>query len=98
MDETKQIVTTDQTWGTLLTTFLRQITLIVTGLATVAALIGKHDVIGLINYVTSSGLISTVSILVTTGVTAYGLLKGYWTKLKQIRLTKNVPDSIAVLK
>lgn len=98
MDMENQIVTTDQTWATLIATFLRQLTLIITGLTTVAALIGKHDVLGLINYVTDSGLISTASVLVTTGITAYGLLRGYWTKLKLIRLTKAVPDSIAVIK
>lgn len=98
MDPTKQVVVSDQTWVTLVGTFMRQIALIVTGLTTVMALIGKHDIMGFINYVNSSDLLTTISVLVTTLVTAYGLLRGYWTKLKLIHVTKAVSDSVAVLK
>lgn len=98
MDINKQVVVSDQTWVTLVGTFLRQIALIMTGLTTVMALVGKHDIMGLINYVSDSGLLTTMSVLVTTAVTAYGLLRGYWTKLKLIHVTKAVSDSVAVLK
>lgn len=98
MDINKQVVVSDQTWVTLVGTFLRQIALIMTGLTTVMALVGKHDIIGLINYVNSSGILTTVSVLITTATAAYGLLRGYWTKLKLIHITKAAPDSVAVLK
>jgi hypothetical protein len=97
MPENKQIIVTDQKLTTLVGTFMRQITLIITGVTMLISLFGKHDILGMINYVQSSDLLNTVSVTFGIGVLIYGLVREYLNKLKVLRLADLVPNSIAVV-
>ena len=97
MPEEKQIVVTDQSLIPLIGTFMRQVTLIVTGVTMLMSLFGKRDIMGLINYVQSSDLLTTLSVAAGILVTIYGLVRQYLNKLKLLRLADLVPNSIAVV-
>lgn len=79
-------------------TALRDIALVAAAVPAVTALIGKHDMLGLINWAASSEAAPVVSIIVTAGVLAWRQIHTRRAKAEKVVLAKAAPDSVAIVK
>lgn len=79
-------------------TALRDIALVATAVPALTALLGKHDMLGLIKWAASSEAAPAVSVGVSVGVFVWRQIHARRNRAEKVAMAEAAPDSVAVVK